>query len=136
VALGVSIRFKPANDIADITTVIGGSRGRAYGEGNIASHLQEFASCSQPSTVFNGFWRFPTVFPRFPEDGFKTVKTVVYAGSSYLSVTSPSPSILPVAVLPGGTNWQATMLPLETNMPFLSVLPWSPSLLASQASAL
>ena len=27
-----------------------------------------------------------------------------YFGSSYFSVTSPSPSILPKAVLPGGTN--------------------------------
>jgi hypothetical protein len=57
-------------------------------------------------------------------------------GSSYFSVTSPSPSILPTAVLPGGTNWQATMLPVETIMPFFRVLPCSPSLLASQASAL
>jgi hypothetical protein len=46
-----------------------------------------------------------------------------YFGSSYFSVTSPRPAILPVAVLPGGTNWQATMLPLDTNMPFLRVLP-------------
>ena len=41
-----------------------------------------------------------------------------------------------MAVLPGGTNWQATMLPVETIMPFFSVLPCSPSLLASQASEL
>src|SRR5262249_55283873 len=59
-----------------------------------------------------------------------------YLGSSYFSETSPSPAILPVAVLPGGTNWQATMLPLETIMPFFNVLPCSPSLLASQARAL
>ena len=42
----------------------------------------------------------------------------VLRGSSYFSVTSPRPSILPMAVLPGGTNWQATMLPVETIMPF------------------
>ena len=42
----------------------------------------------------------------------------------------------PTAVLLGGTNWQATMLPDETIMPFFSVLPCSPSLLASQASEL
>ena len=52
----------------------------------------------------------------------KAEKTASYF-SSYFSVTSPRPAILPVAVLPGGTNWQATMLPLDTNMPFFRVLP-------------
>ncbi len=73
-----------------------------------------------------------TACPSFPD----IQASGIQRGSLYLSVTSPSPSILPVAVLPGGTNWQATMLPVETIMPFFSRLPWSPSLLASQASEL
>src|SRR6185437_4080265 len=59
-----------------------------------------------------------------------------YWGSLYFRVTSPRPSILPTAVLPGGTNWHATMLPDDTIMPFLRRLPCSPSLLASHASEL
>ena len=41
----------------------------------------------------------------------------------------------PTAVLPGGTNWQATMLPVETIIPFFRDLPCAPSLLASAVRA-
>jgi len=57
-------------------------------------------------------------------------------GSSYFSVTVAQAFDPADGGAAGGTNWQATMLPLDTIMPFLSRLPCSPSLLASQASEL